>query len=113
MDATRITQGVAAFAAVVLTVVGCLIWLTPSVELASVYWLTAAVLGLVIGLLGVLAGRSGAELSMVALIVLVGLAPFVVSLTPAWELYPLAAGITVWAAREVVIQADPRRRSVR
>ena len=113
MNPTRITQGVAQVGALVLTVVGVLIWLTPSIELASVYWLNAAALGLVIGVLGVSAGRSGAEFSMVAFIVLVGVAPFVVSLTPAWELYPVAAGTTVWAAREVAVQANPRRRSAR
>jgi hypothetical protein len=111
MNPTTITQGVAQVGTLVLTVVGGLVWLTPSIELASVYWLMAAALGLVIGVLGVLAGRSGAEFSMIAFIVLVGLAPFLVSLTPAWQLYPVAAGTTVWAAREVAVQADPRRRS--
>lgn len=101
-----ITQGIALIGAIVLTALGAVIWMAPSIDLASVYWFTALVLACVLTTLSVQARRAGAPRGMVILTIVSALAPIIVSVTPAWELYPVAGGGALWATRALVAGAS-------
>jgi hypothetical protein len=82
------------------------IWIVPSIELASVYWFIALILAGVLTVLSVQAWRAGAPRDMVILTIVSGLGPIIVSVTPAWELYPVAGGAALWASRALVARAS-------
>jgi hypothetical protein len=105
----KATQVVATCGSIVLTAIGLTIWMEPSIMLASVYWLLAVSLAVVFGLLSVQVAFAGAPLSFALAMLALGAAPVVVSVTPSWELYPLAGAMAIWAAQEGVTQGLAHR----
>lgn len=105
----KLTPVLALCGSIVLTAIGLTIWTEPSIMLASVYWLLAVALAVVFGLVSVQVAFAGAPLSFALAMLALGAAPVVVSVTPAWELYPLAGALTIWASTEGVAQGLTHR----
>jgi hypothetical protein len=97
----RVTLAVARVGAIVLIAIGGAVWMSSSIELASIYWLIAIGLAASVSLLSVLGRRAGAPLEIASVTLLTGLAPLVVSATPEWALYPLAAAAAFWASQRL------------
>jgi hypothetical protein len=105
----KVTQVVAVCGSSLLTAIGLTIWTEPSIMLASVYWFLAVALAVVFALLSVQVAFAGAPLSFALATLALGAAPVVVSVTPAWELYPRAGAMAIWASHEGVAEGLAQR----